>query len=90
MAKLEEAREGKHTLSGEVLGSDMHSRLKKSRHMYIRLLLMNLTSRCVSCHQLLPFPLDALMARLLRQIRKIVTALIAFTAQATHKLVPPR
>ena len=68
----------------------LFKRLQRSKHLWdIRLLMMNLVSRCVSTHSLMLFPFYSYIVRYLKQSQKNVTQIIAYTAQATHKLVPP-
>eukprot|EP01083_Nonionella_stella_P039209 106644_1 len=68
----------------------MFKRLSKNKYLWdIKLLMMNLISRCISSHQLLLFPFYSFIIKYLKTSQKNVTQIIAFTAQSVHKLVPP-
>jgi len=68
----------------------LFKRLTANKHLWdIRLLMINLISRCISTHQLFLFPFYSFMIKYLKTSQKNVTQIIAFTAQSIHRLVPP-
>ena len=74
----------------QTFAEKMFKRLQRNKHLWeIRLLMMNVVSRCVSTHQLMLFPFYSFILRFLKQSTRNVTQVIAYTAQATHRLVPP-
>merc|ERR1712228_563131 len=68
----------------------LFQRLIKNKYLWdIRLLKMNLISRCISTHQLLLFPFYSFIIKYLKTSQKNITQIIAYCAQSIHKLVPP-
>mmetsp|Transcript_36756 Transcript_36756/g.60527 ORF Transcript_36756/g.60527 Transcript_36756/m.60527 type:complete len:730 (-) Transcript_36756:43-2232(-) len=68
----------------------LFKRLTANKYLWdIRLLMMNLISRCVSTHQLFLFPFYSYLLKYLRVSQKNITQILAFTAQSIHRLVPP-
>ena len=74
----------------QVFVEKLFKKLSKNKYLWdIRLLMMNLISRCISTHQLFLFPFYSFLIKYLKVSQKNVTNIIAFMAQSVHKLVPP-
>jgi protein SDA1 len=55
----------------------------------VRLLMMNMVSRLIGCHQLVLLSFYGFVQRYLSNHQKEVTQILAFLVQASHALVPP-
>ncbi len=68
----------------------LFSKLKTSRESFsTRMLIMDVLSKLIGMHKLLVFNFYPFIQRYLQPHQRHVTQLIAFTARATHALVPP-
>ena len=65
-------------------------RLRASNEGFeVRLLMMNMVSRLIGCHQLVLLSFYGFVQRYLSNHQKEVTQILAFLVQASHELVPP-
>lgn len=55
----------------------------------VKLLMMNVLSRFIAWHKLLVLDFYSFLLRYLQPHQRLVTQVLAYTAQATHALVPP-
>jgi protein SDA1 len=68
----------------------LFSQLKRSTHPFEkRLLMMNVISRFIGCHQLMCFNFYPFLQKYLQPHQEYVTKILSYMAQASHRLVPP-
>lgn len=75
-------------------GEKLFARLKQATQtndlrFEVRIMLMNLVSRLIGVHKLLILGFYSFLIRYLHPSQKEVTAILAYSAQASHDLIPP-
>ncbi|KAI9034445.1 protein SDA1 [Hyaloraphidium curvatum] len=75
-------------------GEKLFSRIKQATQsnelrFEVRLMMINLVSRLIGVHKLMLLGFHSFLIRYLNPSQKEVTAILAYTAQASHELVPP-
>ncbi|ORZ37792.1 SDA1-domain-containing protein [Catenaria anguillulae PL171] len=74
----------------QAFAEKLFSRVKSSHFAFdTKLLLLNLTSRLIASHKLFLLGFYTYMQKYLQPHQRDVTSLLAYTAQASHDLVPP-
>ena len=72
------------------LAEELFKRLRKSCERFeVKLVLMNLISRLIGCHELTLLPFYSFIQRYLTSHQQDVTVILTYLIQACHSLVPP-